>query len=276
MRTDVTIHPLTPDDLPFAQTVRRLAGWNQTDRDWRRLLDTDPEGCFLARLDGQPAGTATTTSYGSDLAWIGMVLVHPDLRRRNVATTLMDHCLRHLLERKAVRCVKLDATPAGRAVYEKLGFQVESQISRWEGETMPGDEIGPGGHFALETIRDLDRRAFGADHGDFLNRLAAGSLRAQVSENGFGMIREGSNATYLGPVTADSVAGGISLVRSLLRTRQNGPVFWDIPEDNRPAVRLAESLGFRRQRPLFRMWTGPENVTSDPSLQWAISGLETG
>ena len=276
MRPNVTIHPLTPGDLAFAQQVRHLAGWNQTDRDWLRLLDTDPGGCFLARLDGKPAGTATAISYGDKLAWIGMVLVHPDFRRQKVATTLMGHCLTHLLDRKQVRCVKLDATPAGQTVYEKLGFHTESGLARWEGRTIPAAEIEPLGEFGLDPVRDLDRRAFGTVREEFLERLSADSERIVITDDGFGMIRDGINATYLGPVNATTAAGGISMVRSLLQSPVDRPVFWDILEDNGEAVRLAETLGFRRQRSLVRMWTGQENLAGDPALQWAISGLETG
>ena len=57
----IRIRRLKEKDLGFAQQVREGSGWNQTDRDWKRLMTYEPKGCFLAILDGQPAGTATTT-----------------------------------------------------------------------------------------------------------------------------------------------------------------------------------------------------------------------
>ena len=57
------IHPplrlrlMTRGDLPFADSVRFLAGWNQTPADWERFLATEPDGCFLAEWNGAPAGT---------------------------------------------------------------------------------------------------------------------------------------------------------------------------------------------------------------------------
>jgi hypothetical protein len=59
------LRPLTRSDLDFAHGLSRLAGWNQTHRDWERFLSLAPEGCFLAEKDGQPAGTTTTTSEGT-------------------------------------------------------------------------------------------------------------------------------------------------------------------------------------------------------------------
>src|SRR5580700_4974672 len=108
---------MLPSDLSFADSLRALAGWNQTPADWRRFLAMQPEGCFMAQWNGVPAGTATTTVYGSDLAWIGMVLVHPEYRRRGIGRGLLLKCIEHLQARR-VRCIKLDATPQGRPVYE--------------------------------------------------------------------------------------------------------------------------------------------------------------
>src|SRR5437870_2531869 len=74
---NVQFRLMTAADLDFADSLRALAGWNQTRNDWRRLLTHEPRGCFIAEWDGSPAGTSTTTCYGTDLAWIGMVLVDP-------------------------------------------------------------------------------------------------------------------------------------------------------------------------------------------------------
>ena len=78
-----------------------------------------------------PAGTATTTFYAPELAWIGMVLVHPDYRRRGIARALLARCIEYLRGRGA-RCIKLDATPLGKQVYDELGFKDEWTLTRWE------------------------------------------------------------------------------------------------------------------------------------------------
>ena len=75
-------------DLAFADSLRALVGWNQTPDDWLRFLNHQPDGCFVAEWDGQPVGTATTTIYEDKVAWIGMVLVHPDARRRGIEAAL--------------------------------------------------------------------------------------------------------------------------------------------------------------------------------------------
>ena len=116
---------MTENDLTAVDELRRIAGWRQTIEDWRRLLTLEPKGCFVTTQGDAAIGTVTTTRYGTELAWIGMMLVHPEHRRKGIATQLMK-CVLEYLRSYGVQCVKLDATPAGRPLYEKLGFQAES------------------------------------------------------------------------------------------------------------------------------------------------------
>src|SRR5580658_3995749 len=105
MKAPLRVRAMRQSDLAFADSLRALAGWNQTMADWQRFLTMQPEGCFLAEWDGAQAGTATTVVYGSDLAWIGMVLVHPEFRRRGIGRALLLKCIEHLRARR-VRCIK--------------------------------------------------------------------------------------------------------------------------------------------------------------------------
>ena len=75
---------MSESDLSFADSLRAGAGWNQTPQDWQRLLALEPEGCFVAQWNDLLAGTVTTTRFGTKLAWIGMLLVHPQFRRRGI------------------------------------------------------------------------------------------------------------------------------------------------------------------------------------------------
>lgn len=266
------IRLLTPDDLPYAQSLREIAGWNQTDQDWLRLISFNPRGCFLIECDGEPAGTVTTTVYGDELAWIGMMLVHPDHRRKGLATALMEHSLQYLLEERRIPCVKLDATPAGMAVYEKLGFQVESELARWEGQTIRGQEPESDGF----NESSLDKQAFGADRHDYLRVLSEQSRVTLVRGESFAMLRSGARAHYLGPLITDSAKNGSELVGELLESPEDRPVYWDIFSTNPAAQDVAKRLGFQEQRALIRMWVGSRQTVESAALQWGISGPATG
>src|SRR5205085_7325306 len=117
-------------DIPPALRLKGAAGRSQTPGDWCRLIELAPEACFGIEADGVLVATATAVWYGTDLAWIGMVLTAAEYRGRGFARALMRHALDYV-ETRGVGCVKLDATDMGRPLYERLGFVTESLIERW-------------------------------------------------------------------------------------------------------------------------------------------------
>jgi ribosomal protein S18 acetylase RimI-like enzyme len=287
MSASLLIRAMRQSDLLFADSLRVLAGWNQTMADWRRFLAMQPQGCFLAEWDDAPAGTATTTVYGPDLAWIGMVLVHPEFRRRGIGRALLLKCLEHLRDCH-VRCIKLDATPEGRPVYEKLGFKDEWTFRRWEGEVIAPVVDVPDSHIRAweqaDAIRfdPYDTRAFGASRRNLIIALTKESHRALTFEllpgrpTGFGLLRPGARACYLGPISALSPEHGIALIEALTAQATSPGMYWDIPDLNVAATGWAERHGFRVQRNLTRMWLGDNCATGNPLVQFALAGPELG
>ena len=91
----------------------------------------EPGGCFVAEWKGRPAGTTVTTVLGA-VGWIAMVLVDEAVRRRGIGARLVEHAVAHL-RRRSIATLRLDATPLGRPVYAKLGFEPEYEVARWEG-----------------------------------------------------------------------------------------------------------------------------------------------
>src|SRR3954449_6326751 len=108
--------------LPDVQAALALSGeanWNQTEDDWRFFL---LQGTVLGIRDaeGNLVATAALLPYASGAAWISMVLVTSNWRRRGLATGLLDDCLS--LARERALTPWLDATPAGARVYGPMGF----------------------------------------------------------------------------------------------------------------------------------------------------------
>ena len=266
------IRVLTEADIESVTNLVHEAGWNQLSSDWFRLVRLEPDGCFVAVDRGRPIATVTTTKYATDLAWIGMMLVHSAYRRRGIGTSLMQRALKHL-RGEQVGCMKLDATPEGRFLYEQLGFMSEWDFFRWERPSLqPLQSVSP----TSRALRhgDLDTAAFGVDRSALLSQLGEASSVA-ATDDGFGMIRSGRLAAYLGPVTARTPAAAEHIVRELLN-RFTGPVLWDIPGPNPVARKAAESLGFRPLRRLTRMVLGQVRRPPEIQLQFALAAPETG
>jgi GNAT superfamily N-acetyltransferase len=234
------IRLFTAHDLAFADSLRALAGWNQTPDDWLRFLNHQPDGCFIAEWDGQPVGTATTTIYEDKVAWIGMVLVHPDARRRGIGRALLEHCIAFLKPR--VACIKLDATPLGKTLYDTLGFKDEWTLRRWETShvELPANPMKYhvchwGDADDTTSMEALDREAFGVNRWQMVLRTKYQSARFLVHltpkerVNAFGTFRLGSRACYLGPVVGESIAAAGPLIKSFLTDLVNQPVYWNKP-----------------------------------------------
>jgi ribosomal protein S18 acetylase RimI-like enzyme len=146
---------MTVEDVPEAMRLKGAAGWNQTRADWARFLSSTPEGCFVAEDRGRVVGTATSIVYEGRFAWIGMVTVDPQYRGQGIGTALLQSVIRYLDSRR-VPCMKLDATPQGKPVYEKLGFVSEYGIERWMLKQRQGLNV------ARNSPTGIERRAAGS------------------------------------------------------------------------------------------------------------------
>ena len=253
--------------------LKQAAGWNQVESDWQTVMRVSPDGCWVFEADGRAVGSATAVAFGKDLAWIGMVLVLPEYRRRGIARQLMETAVRWC-EARGVAAIKLDATDLGRPLYRSMGFVDEEPIERWGRD--PGEVAGSlasGG--AIDW--DLDRRGFGCDRRLMLDALAAAPDADLLAADGvFGMSRPGSNARFLGPVIGESRDATARVIRGLLAAHADTPWFWDLLPESGPAASLAEELGFRRLRSLTRMSRPAPRAFGDPALVWATAGFEYG
>jgi GNAT superfamily N-acetyltransferase len=288
---------MTAADVPLGLRLREQAGWNQTEADWRRFLELWPDGCFVAELDGAAAGTAAAFVFGP-VAWVAMVLVEESLRGRGVGSALMRHAL-DFLDRQAIRTVRLDATPLGRPLYEKLGFVAEHTLLRYAGTPGPTRERGetenlagasgfeaagvnvlPASAAHLDAIVRLDRAVTGAERGRLLRRLfAEAPERWRVAEKagevtGYLASRPGARAWQVGPCLGGPGAGA-ALLADAWQRHAGQPVFVDVPADHAATVAAAEAQGLSVQRSLLRMGRGPA-AGEDVSRLWASSGPEKG
>ena len=281
---NVGIRPMTERDLPFADSLRAQAGWNQTISDWRRLLSHDPQGCFVAEREREPVGTITTTTYSHDLAWIGMLLVSTAHRNQGIGQALLHHAIGYLRSLQ-VKCIKLDATPAGRPLYEKIGFQCEWKFRRWDCSRPRKLGKFPSGVRAvcdkdMEAIAGLDQASFGAGRASWLKHLTRNATcvladDAKPGLKAFGVLREGARAMYLGPIVAASFQSAAAVISGLASKTNGAAAYWDLPDFQTEAVELARKLGFVPQRELVRMCLGP-NVGGNLAWLYGIGSPESG
>jgi GNAT superfamily N-acetyltransferase len=279
---NIVLRNMTVADLACGMRLKAAAGWNQTECDWRRFLDLEPDGCFAAEADGLPVGTAAAFTFGS-VAWIAMVLVDPAFRGRGIGGQLVQHALNYL-DRRGVPTVQLDATALGQPVYEKLGFRGQYEVVRLEGtapQAKPAAGVAPAAAEDLAAIFRLDRLSSGADRRRLLRRLydeepaAMHVFRQGKRIVGYATSRCGSRAVQIGPAAARHPEAGVAVLHAAAGCRAGQPAFLDIAPQNRPAIAWAQSQGFTAQRSFLRMFRG-SCPADQPTAMWASSGPEKG
>ncbi|NKC32730.1 GNAT family N-acetyltransferase [Falsiroseomonas selenitidurans] len=262
-----------PEDLPRATALSARIGWNQVAADWAFFLD---HGAIRVLEDADPdclAASAALLPHGDRLAWISMVLVRPDQRRRGLASAL----LRWAMDARPGVTLALDATPAGRLVYAPMGFQEIFGFTRWllPGPLPPvrGSLVRPMVAADWPAVLAQDAATFGAPRADLLRRFAA-RAPAFVAPGGFVLARDGLRTPQIGPLVAPDAATAAALLAAA-QSALGVPAVLDLKDSAMElAQRLAEA-GATPQRPFTRMAIGPM-----PALQchenFVLAGPEFG
>ena len=279
---------LSSSELEDAGALVREANWNQLATDWRVFLDLGR--VYAAHTDaGRIVATTTTLPFGGRFAWISMVLVAGDYRRRGLATRLMRRAMDDLAAAGLVAV--LDATPDGRAVYRALGFQDSWGFHRLvlrERKSATGTPPAPAG-VTIRPIADADwpalcaydAAAFGADRGAVLarlrGRLPAAELVAERNGRIAGLLlgRDGRVAVQAGPLIAEDDAVACALLGRALDALA-APVFVDLADAKAEVRRWLEARGFSAVRPLTRMLYGRSQRYDDAARTFAVVGPEFG
>ncbi len=277
----INIRPMTIRDLSLGLRLKSEANWNQTEADWHRFLSMAPEGGFVAEVDGEGVGTLGTFVLGK-VAWIAMVLVDERYRGQGIGTALMRHALAYLDE-MGVPTVRLDATPMGQPIYEKVGFIAEYSLTRYEGLPTGIGSVSVEAYTPADfaEVIALDGAITGADRHTMLAPLLNDCpISARIVRDGGGLLgyvttRPGARATFIGPCIAAMPEVGERLLHDAFARHAGQPVFVDIPLLNPPALALATATGLTPQRQLLRMYRGRKPVDQVSGI-WASSGPEKG
>jgi len=279
---EITERPLRGEDLAGCVALSRSANWNQNEADWRLMLEIG-HGWGVFAPDGRLVASTVVLPYGARFAWVSMVLVLPEQRRKGYATRLLRVALDDLRRRRLTPI--LDATPAGREVYLQEGFRDTWGFSRLRStSSAPGEAASGVRSLAAAdwpSLLALDVPAFGASRERLLRALAARlPAVALVAERagrivGFLLGRDGREARQLGPLVAEDGKAARALFAAALG-RVAPPLYVDIV-DRAPELRQwLEARGFVFQRPFTRMVHGTHSAPGDRRTLFLVAGPELG
>jgi GNAT superfamily N-acetyltransferase len=266
---------LGAEDALAGLALSTEAHWNQNEADWRFFLN---EGTVFGVRDhdGRLIASAALLPYASGNAWISMVLVTLNWRRRGLATKLIDRCLE--LAARSGLTAWLDATPAGAAVYGPLGFKPMLELRRLRLENFaPTKAEAPGPLLAydLTQFSARDSAAMGFDRSALLTGLG-GRPGSRLLSNGHAMalIRNGRKARHIGPLFADDAVRALALVDAIAQS-ETGPLLIDAVSSQAEFLQGLTGSGWNIERPFQRMRFGRAAV-QPAELPFAVAGPEYG
>jgi predicted N-acetyltransferase YhbS len=163
------IRPMTPGDVDSIVAGFLREGWG----DRRSTLDFvavhRASRPFVAVANGDVVGTGVASVNGS-VGWIGTVWVDPAWRRRGLGMALTQATI-DAAEAAGCRTLVLVATAAGRRLYERIGFTVQSTYRILEASGTASGVIDP----RIRPFHKADLAAMGR-----LANLATGEDRTHL------------------------------------------------------------------------------------------------
>ena len=262
--SDPLIRQLGIDDLEAACGLSTGAGWNQTADDWRMLFRLAPDGSFAAEAKERIVGSAIGIDYGS-YGWIAMMLVEPAYRGRGVGGALLEAAMGAI---RAELPIRLDATPLGRPLYQRHGFEDEATLTRYAlgaAQSGPGDERDQPARAQRLTGTDLkivieqDVETSGRTRGQLLEWAfdRAPDYCHVVNDTDrivqYCLGRRGRLFDQIGPVVAKDDEVAAALVSAALSATVARQVIVDAFDSHHVFAASLRKRGFEHQRPLYRM-----------------------
>lgn len=184
---NAVLRPMTPADIEPATEAILADDWGDR-RTWFEFATSHPEcRIFVAEgADGAILGTGVATINGP-VAWIGTIWVASSARGQGIGRALTEAPI-EAAESAGCRTLVLVATDAGRPLYERLGFRVQTWYRTMEAPGLAGSvDPGVGGSGResgdrrvrtfraddLESMAALDRAATGEERRHLLTAFAA-------------------------------------------------------------------------------------------------------
>jgi hypothetical protein len=270
------------DDMALMRSWAAEEGWNPGQGDTLAFAAADPGGFLIGRLDGRPVSCISVVRYENHFGFLGFYIARQEIRGQGYGIQIW----RAGMARLAGRNVGLDGVIAQQDNYRKSGFTRAWNNVRFEGAA---PDVAPGSGVDLVDIRTVpfdriasyDRRFFPASRDAFLacwigapQRLGLVALRDGAIA-GMAAIRNGESGARIGPLYAASPQIAAALVGELAKRWSAKIISIDVPDRNREAVALVQSMGLKPSFEAARMYTSgvPE---IDAAGLYGIASMELG
>jgi GNAT superfamily N-acetyltransferase len=266
------IRPMTPADVEAAVALARAQGWRDRRLFYEFVLRVPTSQAIVGVVGDRVIATGLATANGP-VGWLGALVVAEEYRRRGFGRVMTEELMARLRD-AGCETLSLEATDAGRPMYERLGFRLATCYHQLQADHLDERPLPPEGarvralrQADLTAVRTLDRLATAEDRSAALEVLA--------EAGGWILEREGSVAGFLlpaerayGVVIAPRPEDGIYLLdlhRFLVPAGAH--VRAGIPHEHERAWRELASRGWEETWRAPRMLLGPD-IAWRPNWIW--------
>jgi len=263
------IRPMTPADVEPVAAAFLREDWGDRRRNLEFVTRHPQTRAFVADADGV-VGTGVLSVNGP-VGWIGTVWVEPAWRRRGIGLDLT-RVIIETAESAGCRTLVLVATEAGRPLYERLGFEVQTSYRILEASGLdspaPDPRVRAFRAGDLEALARLDAAATGEDRRHLIETFAAPDTtavleRADGSLGGF-VVRPpwGGGAT----IAPDLDAAVAILHARRVASGSGGRVRAGLLIENEAGLEILDAAGWHDS------WRAPRLIRGEP-LEWQPTAI---
>ncbi|HWQ65716.1 MAG TPA: GNAT family N-acetyltransferase [Methanospirillum sp.] len=260
---DLTYHirKIRPHEITIPIEWARDAGWNPGLHDASCHYPQDPDGWFCAEHEGEIIGVGVATNYSESFSFGGFYIVQEEYRHHGVGWDIFQAMLHHAGDRNFGG----DGVFAMQDKYAaKIGMKYAYRNIRWQGIAVgkAQPDLVHASDIPFDTLLSYDTRHFPAERRVFLQNwiqqpegetlVKTGADQAVL---GYGVIRRCFEGHKIGPIFADTPGIADELFDGLCNTIQGETIFFDTPEPNTAAVRMAQKRKMTEVFGTARMYT---------------------
>ncbi|MGB9133031.1 MAG: GNAT family N-acetyltransferase [Methanosarcina sp.] len=279
-KQELKIRKMSREEAEFAVEMAAAEGWNPGIHDGELFYEADPEGFFIAEIEGKPVGCASAVAYDDFFGFLGLYVVKSEFRRKGIGRKLTEKCLGYLGERN----VGLDGVVENEKKYQKI-MKFLSAYSNLRFEGRGGGEVPEGlvkiSAVPIESLLEYDRKMFPAPRSDFLKKwieqhdsyafaaLETGKLK------GYGVIRKCKKGYKIGPLFADDRITAEKIFLALRASVPGETIYLDVPEPNKKAIEIAEKYMMKVMFKTIRMYSREEPLIKLEQV-YGVTSFELG
>lgn len=264
--------------------------WNPGKHEWKPCFAADQQGYSVLTLDGEPAACLAGVKYSDRLAFLGLYIVRPDLRKSGFGygKLLWDITMGRLDD---VSTLALNGVEEQVETYKKSGFAPEHKITRWQGrvalDKLPpirtGTRLVEASECDLDVLSGYDSGIFSESRRVFLqNWIQMPESKTLVSMDadggiaGYGVVSRTVEGYKIAPLFAKEEETAKAIYAALCRfVGEDKLVQIDTIEPTDSSARLAQDFGLERVFDVVRMYKGEPPEVGKEEI-FGLTSLEIG